>query len=297
MIAGRVAATGGPDRKSSISTAPAVSRLISATSKYPRRFSEIVTAISTVFGSRTRRWSARASAGCTLAASAEGSELMLRVATRATSAAASRAVIFLARAATASSSVCACAVKDTNRRTMPRPTSRIITNGNWAGGFGRLPSPVPRVPSSHLLPDRAHPLQHIIREEKLSVVRHHHDLHLIRQLLRNDLLDQQRIVGEHRSFQLHLLRVGSGRAPDAILFGLVHQFTFLEFRLAVDHFRLRHRFGVLHRGFLARLGFQPRLLDLLLLERQRVLHGVGLRLGLEHGDRGLTLGGLDLARF
>src|SRR5208282_4220759 len=66
---------------------------------------------------------------------------------------------------------------------------------------------------------------------------------------------------------------------------------------AVDHFRLRLRLGVLNRGFLARLGLEAGLLDLLLLQRQRVLHRVCLCLGLDHARLSLTFRLLHLADF
>src|SRR6266516_2341957 len=40
-------------------------------------------------------------------------------------------------------------------------------------------------------------LEHVVREEKLAVHRHHHDLHFVREPLGDDLLDQQRIVLQH----------------------------------------------------------------------------------------------------
>jgi hypothetical protein len=46
-----------------------------------------------------------------------------------------------------------------------------------------------------------------------------------------------------------------------------------------------------------RFGFELRLFDLLLLQRQRVLHGIGLRLGADHARFGIRFGALDLLRL
>ena len=67
--------------------------------------------------------------------------------------------------------------------------------------------------------------------------------------------------------------------------------------LAVNHFGLGRGLRVLYRGFLASLCLQPGLLDLLLLERQRVLHGVGLRLGLQDANLRVALGVFHFADF
>ena len=71
----------------------------------------------------------------------------------------------------------------------------------------------------------------------------------------------------------------------------------LDFGFAVNDLGLRGGFGVLQRGFLASFGFQLGLLDLLLLQGQGVLHGVGFGLGLQDADLGLRFGLLDVARF
>ena len=69
---------------------------------------------------------------------------------------------------------------------------------------------------------------------------------------------------------------------DAARFGVGQQVAPLQFGLAVDHLGLRVGIGILNGRFLARFGFQLALLNLLLLQRQRVLHGIGLALGLHH---------------
>ena len=97
--------------------------------------------------------------------------------------------------------------------------------------------------------------------------------------------------------------------------GIFHHQNVLRFReqpaafcvgLGADHFCLSRSFGGLHlrggvgfgvldRRFLAGFGFEARLLDLLLLERQRVLHRIGFSLGHEHARLRVGLGMLDLA--
>src|ERR1019366_7176172 len=61
-------------------------------------------------------------------------------------------------------------------------------------------------------------------------------------------------------------------------------------RFAVDEFGLAGSLGILDRSFLARFGFELRLLNLFLFQRERVLHGIGLALGLQHADGGLSFG-------
>ena len=71
----------------------------------------------------------------------------------------------------------------------------------------------------------------------------------------------------------------------------------LHFGLAVNNFGLRGRFRVLERGFFTCLRFQLGLLDLLLLQGECVLHGIGFRFGLQHAHLGLRFGLLDVARL
>ena len=88
----------------------------------------MVNVTSTCIGLRTRRCRARANAVWAFAASAAGSELMLRDVTRAVSEASSRADTLLASAATASSRVSARAATAIITSRNPRATARIITN-------------------------------------------------------------------------------------------------------------------------------------------------------------------------
>jgi hypothetical protein len=55
--------------------------------------------------------------------------------------------------------------------------------------------------------------------------------------------------------------------------------------------------GVLHRRLLARLRLEAALLNLLFLQRQRVLHRVGLRLRFEHRHLRPRLRLLDVTRL
>src|SRR5262249_34120718 len=50
---------------------------------------------------------------------------------------------------------------------------------------------------------------------------------------------------------------------------------------AIDHFGFGLRLGIFHGRFFSRFGFEFRLLNLLLLQRQGVLHGVSFTLGLQ----------------
>ena len=61
--------------------------------------------------------------------------------------------------------------------------------------------------------------------------------------------------------------------------------------------RLRRRVRIFNRGLLPRLRFQLRLLDLFLLQRQGVLHGVGLRFGPQHRNFRLAFGLLHRANL
>src|SRR5271157_2961585 len=56
-------------------------------------------------------------------------------------------------------------------------------------------------------------------------------------------------------------------------------------------------FGILQRGFLAGLGFELGLFDLLLLQGQGVLHGIGFGLGLKDADLCLRFSLLHIAGF
>src|SRR3954471_9752668 len=125
-------------------------------------------------------------------------------------------------------------------------------------------------------PSNRRGLQHVVGEEELAVHRHHHDLDLVGEPLGDDFLNQQRALVQHQRFGLHALGVGAGHHADALGIGLREQVAFLEFSFAVDHFRGGRRFGVLHRRLLAGLGLETALLNLLLPERQRVLHRIGL---------------------
>ena len=118
----------------------------------------------------------------------------------------------------------------------------------------------------------------------------HEDLDLVGEPLGDDLVDQQRRLVEQLGLAGHALGVGLGHEAHAAGFGVGEQVAALEFGLAVDDLGLRVRFGVLDGGFLARFGFQLALLNLLFLERQGVLHGVGLSLGFDHLGLRLSLG-------
>src|SRR5208282_6687637 len=87
----------------------------------------------------------------------------------------------------------------------------------------------------------------------------------------------------------HALGVGRGGQADAFGLGLRQKFAAFHLRFAVDELGLAGSLGILDRGLLARFGFELRLLDLFLFQRERVLHGIGLALGLQHADGSLSL--------
>ena len=95
-------------------------------------------------------------------------------------------------------------------------------------------------------------------------------------------MNQQRVLLEHQCLELHAFGIGGRGDANAIRVGLGEQLAALEFGLAVDDLGGRGSLCVFQRGLLARFGLKPALLDLFLLERQRVLHGVGFALGLQH---------------
>src|ERR1041385_1711712 len=242
----------------------------------------MVSTISNGVAFRTSRRSARSIMACTLVASTSLSALRLCRVTCAASSGARRAEILAARSRTASSMAAAPAnVEKRRSRRKPLATRGIITN-KW----GR-PCAVPFFivqPRSSVCDrgSRHRTPQNVVCEEELSVVRNHHDLHLVGKLLGNDLLNQQRVLLQDFRLEFHPLRVGVRDPPDTVIVAVAHQPALFKLGFAVDDLGLRQRLGVLDRGFLARLCLQPRLLDLLLLERQCVLHCVRLGLGFEY---------------
>src|SRR4029077_3397806 len=72
------------------------------------------------------------------------------------------------------------------------------------------------------------------------------------------------------------------------------KFAALSLGFAVDEFGFAGSFGILDRRFLARFGFELRLLNLFLFQREQILHAIGLALGFEDADLGLPFGSLYL---
>src|SRR5437667_4601312 len=142
-----------------------------------------------------------------------------------------------------------------------------------------------------------HAFQHVVGEEKLAVGRDHHDLQLVRQLLGDDLVDQQRILLQDCSFVPHAFGVGDGGHANAFGFSFSKQLTTFHLGLTINDFGFGHGFGILDRRFFVGFSFKFGLLNLLLLQRQRVLHGVGFSFGLKHAYLGLTLSLLYLLRL
>src|SRR5260370_24303373 len=138
---------------------------------------------------------------------------------------------------------------------------------------------------------------HIGGEEISPIPRLHHVWQFVGQPLRDDFLNQHGVLLQHGRFELHALRVRRSRHPDAVGFGIGKISLPLYFGFAVNDLRLRGGFRVLQRGFLPRLRFQLGLFDLLLLQRQRVLHRVRFRLGLQNAHLRLRLGSLHFTRF
>src|ERR1051326_7917118 len=62
-----------------------------------------------------------------------------------------------------------------------------------------------------------------------------------------------------------------------------------DLSLAVDPLGLRLALGFFSRDFFLGLGLKPRLLNLFLFQRKRVLHCVGFGLGLQNADLDRTL--------
>src|SRR5258706_6342757 len=135
---------------------------------------------------------------------------------------------------------------------------------------------------------------HYVVEEKLAVRRDHHDLQFVREALGNDFIDQQRILFQDRGLARHAFGIGGGGQTNALCLGLRQKFATLSLGFAVDKFGFAGSLGILDRGFFARFGFELRLLNLLLFQREQILHGIGLAFGLEHAHGGLSFGSFYL---
>src|SRR5215831_6651085 len=221
-------------------------------SRNSRTFCDIVSATSTapLRGTACRRALSRDSRIAD--ASASVAEDKFRTVIRGALAGGSRGRSLLARLRTASSAACPKQSDATSRHNaIPRSTARIITRENESS---RLILPLLATALCSLLHffagDRRG-LEHVIREEELAVIRNHHDLDLVRKLLGDDFLNQQRILLEHIGLQPHALRICLRHVPDTVRFAFGHELPLLQFRLAVDYFRLSHGLGVLHRSLLA----------------------------------------------
>ena len=68
--------------------------------------------------------------------------------------------------------------------------------------------------------DGVHATHHVVGEEKFSIGRDHHDLQLVREALRHDLVNEQRILFQDDRFLLHALSVSYGSHANAIGLGL-----------------------------------------------------------------------------
>src|SRR5260370_18643364 len=130
---------------------------------------------------------------------------------------------------------------------------------------------------------------HYVIEEKLAVSRNHHDLQFVGEALGNDFINQQWILLQNRGLARHTIGVGGGGQTNALGVGLREKFTAIPLSFAVDEFSFAGSLGILHRGFLARLSFEFRLLNLFLLQRECVLHGIGLAFRLQHSHSSLSL--------
>jgi hypothetical protein len=109
--------------------------------------------------------------------------------------------------------------------------------------------------------------------------------------------ENHRNLLQHAGLEFHTLSIGGGSYANTIRLRFRQVFLPLDFGPAVDDLRLRGRFGILQRRFLARLRLKLGLLNLLLLERQCVLHRVCFRFGLQHAHRSLPLGLFHIAAF
>src|SRR4029077_3933110 len=90
----------------------------------------------------------------------------------------------------------------TRRSVTPRITSRTDNPRPWeptTANFSTAISAAIRR-GERRAPARRGGFQHVVGEKPLPVHRHHHDLHLVGQALRDDLLDEQRVVLQHLGF-------------------------------------------------------------------------------------------------
>lgn len=97
-------------------------------------------------------------------------------------------------------------------------------------------------------------LQHVIREEKPAVARHHHHLHLVGKPLGDNLLNQERAYFKAAASVFMRCRIGGRCDPDAIGFGIRHQLAFFQIRAAVS--LSQHTRRVRTNSALAQFAFQ-----------------------------------------
>src|SRR6188472_568164 len=99
------------------------------------------------------------------------------------------------------------------------------------------------------------------------------DLHLVRQLVGQSLLDEQWMVGDQDAFTFHLFAVYAADPVEPVDLGIGQLLARSSFAGGFDLSCLGHALGDANAGGLLRLGFEGALLDLLLLEGQYMLHG------------------------
>ena len=162
------------------------------------------------------------------------------------------------------------------------PPRRVVVGGGDVGGDRRRRRR-PRRAGAPLHPEQS------TREEAARRRRRHDDLNLVGELVGQRLLNQERVLGDERRVARHLRVVGLAGHLDPVGVGVGELPARIDLGDGLDLARLGLPLGVLHPLHLARLGLEAALLDLLLLERQDVLHRLLARLG---GDDLLGGGGL-----
>ena len=134
----------------------------------------------------------------------------------------------------AQTSVCAifwCNPSRTFSQSSLRPLRRTLLRTDGRRHTIRIRRVIRRripVPIRHTRKRRMH---HVIRKKVLPIHRHHHDLQLVRKPLRNNFLNQHRILLQHAGFEFHTLSIGGGSYANTIRLRFRQVFLPLDFGL------------------------------------------------------------------